>query len=62
MKTKTRIATREKQRPRLRVVITRVASDDPLIYDFQMRRCPTEKRVRRAMEAFEKLLRTSTPS
>jgi hypothetical protein len=62
MKTRT---TRKKQRPRprLRVVITRVADDETLIYDFQMKRRPTVERVRLAVEAFKsELLKTVASS
>ncbi len=63
MKTKTRMATRKKQRPCLRVVITRVADDETHIYDFQMKRRPTVERVRLAVEAFKsELLKTVASS
>lgn len=59
----TRKKTRKKHAPGLRVFITGVAGDEPLIFDFQMKRRPREKRVRDALEAFkEKLLNNRASS
>jgi hypothetical protein len=48
--------------PRLRVVV-QIGGDDPLFFDFNLKRKPTVKRVRRVMDAFNgSLSNARTPS
>jgi hypothetical protein len=44
-------------------VVVHIVGDDPLVFDFNLRKKPTVKRVRRAMEAFNgSLSNARTPS
>jgi hypothetical protein len=53
---------KSKRPPRVRVVVL-VLGDEPLFFDFNLKRKPTDKRVRSAMNAFNgSLLRARTTS